>query len=101
MGRFLCAYHGTSGLVYICPHIRKDIDDRVRSERIIRAVFPDTSAIEDRFKVKYQLRYCLDCAAEYHFPITDSEMFRTDFSSMYDNGIFHADCFQCLQELNY
>ena len=99
MGRFDCRLHGVTGMIFTCPHIAQNLYDQARTEKIIRADFPDTSDIEEKFKWHKKLYYCARCVVEYDFPSANSEMPEDDFSPMYDKGFVPA-CWDCFKELN-
>ena len=94
MGRILCNYHGKTGIVLACSHIKQDIRDRRTSEKIFKMSFFSELSFNP------VLCYCLVCVNKYNFPSEDSLLPREKFNSVYDNEIFHPVCYQCFVELN-
>lgn len=98
MARFNCKTHGRTGMVFTCDHFRRDIKDRVKFKKVITAVFLDEEFGKE-FEKTFALTYCPDCAAEYDFPIEDSELPDEKFDSMYEKN-FSGNYYECFKELN-
>jgi hypothetical protein len=100
MGLIVCPYHGDSGIVIVCYHIRNDIIDRKASEGIIKMTCPGPADIDERFRWDRVLYYCLTCVIEYDYPAEDSIISSEQHNRIYDNEKFPVSCFRCLKELN-
>lgn len=91
MGRIICKTHGETGIVLTCSHLSRDIQNGVKFNKVI-------TASHEEFE-NFVLRYCPDCAAEYDFPMEDSELPDGKFDSMQEKN-FSPSCYECFKELN-
>src|SRR5687767_14315972 len=100
MGLIECGYHGDSGMVHVCSHLKKDIRNRTPSEIVITATFPKPPEVPNPSQWDLLLHYCSKCAGEYGFPNETKAYPRDQFNAFYNNDIFGPACYRCFAELN-
>ena len=99
MGRFDCEYHGVSGMIFACPHIRESIDRREGLPKTVRIAFVDEHETDGRYRFHGGLDYCSICAAERGFASEFTQEPSESYHSFYDKELFQPACFECFSEL--
>ncbi len=92
-----CPHHQLQGMVLVCSHIVKSVEDKTKIEKIISLDLVANDSIDPFESMESTAFYCLVCAKQYDFPTENSQKPESEYENVVGK-MGEAICIKCFKE---